>query len=408
MIRNRRWRWWGVALGVAIAAACDECEGPPSCDPCDAVAMLRATPQVQSGEWVVPDDVPKMCDHHVVDKEIEDRWNDRECPALLANYVTRTIDWTEAEASYDEQMNGSSICPDPRTCFGCCSASVPTKIVGPLDLCKHHSPAVAMLIANETFANFNETALAERIEELIDREDATPTPVFGGAIAPCTAFLVDATHVMTAQHCLDARPQACGGQASDRLDHFRLLFDYEKHPDDALVVTGITAVACGYDDPTNIEPERDWILLELDDALEDRMPLDLPAAESQPESCSLLYVLGYPLGHPQTCIGTNDPTLPNAWVDDPPVERQREVGESQLFRSNVDVLRGLSGAPVFDRARHSPIGMHRSGTSQGGDNNDFRLGSSACSEPGFEKEYECGRALGLGTLRSAIDPYLEM
>jgi hypothetical protein len=398
-------RVFGVIAGLVAAQACDQCDEPPppfECEPCDAVIMLRRTDGVRHGDWTVPkaaDEACKGAEH----PGVVDAWEKEVCWQQSANYLVHVIDWRTDEAiesGFEREADGTFACPDTAAagsagCGGQGPSDTPARIVGPYDVCDDERDAVAMLVDTAELASPDTDALAQNLAAMLSTTDAKPAPVFTPPAA--TAFLIGPRHLLTVAHWISPVPEACGGEASDRLDSRTLLFDYRTTPDTATRVTGITVVACGRERADDVEAETDWAVLELDAPLPGRTPLALPPAGSAPTQCATVYTLGHPLGHPQQCIGTAQLNRPTAWVvSDPNRGPAFDPPVARTFTTSLDVVHSLSGAPVFDRVTGSLIGMHRKGVYDLGET--FRSPAAECTPLDH-----CGVELNLGSLRDELD-----
>lgn len=404
-----------VLAAVFAGQACDECgepEDPPLvCAACDPIALLLAeSDRLKNGELAPLDpDLVSRCAAHEVDIRVETSWLDDECWDLAAHYTARSLDWADAdvEETYAELVSGTFACRSSGEAAGGCaqgSLDVEMSFVGPPELSlEQHSP-VAMLVSAPQLEEIRSTALEQDLPRTIDAilagEDCRGVTWVAGI--SCTAFLVGPRHVLTARHCVDEDlPAKCGGQASDRLHNERLVFDYHEHPQEgSTLVGGLTVVACGTKDgqPT-VDPQHDWALLELDEPPPgNRSPLALPPPGDRPSSCEQVYVVGHPLGHPQTRSGTTEPSEPAAWI--------RPIETPSVFYTTIDVISGFSGAPVLAVNGDRLVGLLVSGTFEGMPDAYGCHWIYECGPAGCDSELDHGRAVDLSVIAAELAPHL--
>lgn len=377
--------------------------------PCDPVVMLRAEGVLEARGWELDAAPQAYCpETEEIDEELANRWRDSTCWELTAFYTARTLDWANAEEDWDRISSDTFACPATLGVTSGCPHAAPLEyqIIGPPEVAPDAERAIGLLLSTPVVDKPEEAALQQRFDDPFHDVD----PVFAGAdgagvdqaiTSPCTGFLVDAQHVLTARHCAPVGQCTDDGVPSAPLPPTTMLFDYVEHPSQALRVEVAAVVACG---PPILEPaERahDWALFELAQPLVDRAPLELPAVVADPEPCSLLFARGHPLGHPQKRIGTTDASTPSSWLT--------TVHESgTTFYDTLDVYESMSGAPVFSMDGKL-LGMHLRGAQH-----DLKLvegrttlvithDSPMCS---CEKRY--GEALVLATIRDDLEPYLDL
>ncbi len=169
----------------------------------------------------------------------------------------------------------------------------------------------------------------------------------------CTGFLVADDLLMTAGHCMINTGSIFNGTTPFCTD-FLWVFDFQKPNNAAVNITDVSedqiyrcseVVYAGYD--TKVDPvtqkyiyNEDFALIRLDRKVSDHRPrLSLspkPVAINAP-----LSALGYPTGLPLKYSSSG---------------RVLDMPTPHYFRSNLDMLMGNSGSPIFDTS-NSVVGI---------------------------------------------------
>ena len=165
---------------------------------------------------------------------------------------------------------------------------------------------------------------------------------------PCTAFMVDETHLLTNHHCVPG-----------------ILKDPRT---EATEITSVTFVA-GFSEPglideseqfeVAIEPVEtseplDYSILAVKDVPTDRFP-PLPLSDTQAIEGMPYWIIGHPRGLSQHI------SREGCRAGRPPQEDDR-------LRHTCDTLAGNSGSPIIDSSARQVIGLHNSGNSRVGIN----------------------------------------
>lgn len=193
---------------------------------------------------------------------------------------------------------------------------------------------------NEPVISYGEKSIARRLGRPVGRLDV----LYGnGKTGYCTAFIVDAEHLVTNNHCIPGV-----GDPGVQAAQFVAGYVDAAHPDTA---------------------EKFQVQLQ---ALETSAPLDysvlrvfgdpsarygtVELADADPESSEFLWIIGHPQGQAQHI------SREGCAAADPPVSTEGKVVHS------CDTLGGNSGSPVFRISDRQVVALHHAGDSRTGFN----------------------------------------
>lgn len=165
---------------------------------------------------------------------------------------------------------------------------------------------------------------------------------------PCTAFMVDATHLLTNHHCVPGildNPQI----KATRIDSVSFLAGYvEPGREDEAQRFEVTPV------PVETSAELDYTVLEVKGVPVDRFP-PLPLSAELPTEGTPFWIIGHPLGKSQHI------SREGCRAARPPMEPAPAPQTGDRLRHTCDTLGGNSGSPIFDSSARQVVGLHNSG-----------------------------------------------
>lgn len=169
-----------------------------------------------------------------------------------------------------------------------------------------------------------------------------------GGSFPCTAFLVDATHLLTNHHCVPGildNPQA----KATRIESVSFLAGYlELGREDEAQRFEVNPV------PVETSAELDYTVLEVKGVPVDRFP-PLPLSADLPEEGTPFWIIGHPLGKSQHI------SREGCRAARPVMEPAPAPQTGDRLRHTCDTLGGNSGSPIIDSSARQVIGLHNSG-----------------------------------------------
>lgn len=215
---------------------------------------------------------------------------------------------------------------------------------------KPQTQAVAAMVANKNFAlptllGFQiEAYTAQQTYNFCYGQKFEDQPV----LSDCTGFLVAPDVLMTAGHCVS--------NASDcRSSQWVFGYEMSAHEGAPKEIDRNNVYQCKSIISKSTERGVDYVVLRLDRASE-RKPLELAPQHVMQVPGSDVYMIGYPSGLPMK-IAEGGQILKN---------------ERHLHVTNLDAFHGNSGAPVFDQATNTVIGILVSGA------NDYKGSPRGC------------------------------
>lgn len=402
-----------LAALLAVTGALGACSFGES-HPCDPVLLLD-----RDGQSGLSADRKAVAVCNVVRRtvpaDVEAEWKSRACWEQSAHYTARSVFDNGAPNFMKWERYGE----EPKTCapgqLGCGPRkSDVLAVVGPVELPRAAGrDAVAMLIRSDGTQPAPKAGATTDLEGVIQSAldgvcpEAVDRTRFDDA-GSCTAFLVGEGLALTALHCFDKPedfqcsiddpvnchlPERCGGNAPNTMNDQILAFDYRDYDSDWTIARGLTVEACGGSDTRS---GQDWMLVSFDQPSDfgRRCPFELPT--EPPNECTLVSVVGHPLGHPQHQSGTLDPSEPAAWVS--------EVRASDgTLQTSLDAVFGFSGAPVLSVPGDELVGLFVTGRFNDGDAAN-RCGVLQCSAAGCTEDQDIGTAIDLSTVKSQLPP----
>ncbi|MBY6112902.1 serine protease [Mameliella alba] len=165
---------------------------------------------------------------------------------------------------------------------------------------------------------------------------------------PCTAFLVDATHLLTNHHCIP------GVLEDPRIG--------------ATKITSVTWVA-GFIEPGRVDeaqrfevnpvpvetsPDLDYTVLEVKGIPVDQFP-PLPLTDAALKEGMPFWIIGHPLGKSQHI------SREGCRAARPVLQAAPEPQTGDRLRHTCDTLGGNSGSPIIDSSSRQVIALHNSG-----------------------------------------------
>jgi len=215
---------------------------------------------------------------------------------------------------------------------------------------KTETQAVAAMVANKYFALQTllgyqlETYNAQQTYNFCYGQRFEDQPI----LSDCTGFLVAPDVLMTAGHCVSNEGDCRS---------FQWVFDYKMSEElgSPKEIDRNNVYQCKSIITKSTERGVDYVILRLDRRSE-RQPLRLAPQHVMQEPGTEVYMIGYPSGLPMKIT-----------------ERAQILrNERHLYVTNLDAFHGNSGAPVFDQATNTVIGMLVSGA------NDYKGGPRGC------------------------------
>lgn len=165
---------------------------------------------------------------------------------------------------------------------------------------------------------------------------------------PCTAFLVDETHLLTNHHCIP------GVLEDPRIGATKLHsltwiagFVEPGRADEAQRFTVNP-------EPVETSAELDYTILEVTGVPIDRFP-PLPLTDRAANEGMPYWIIGHPLGKSQHI------SREGCRAARPPMEPAPKPQGGDRLRHTCDTLGGNSGSPIIDSSSRQVIGLHNSG-----------------------------------------------
>jgi hypothetical protein len=175
----------------------------------------------------------------------------------------------------------------------------------------------------------------------------------------CTGFLFEKNKILTASHCV-ANSKDC--------QDFKWVFDFEMEDEFTLSKKFLrqkNVYSCTKVLDQGFKSGLDYILIELDRSVSDRLPLELSTDEVNPQE--ELVTIGHPSG------------LPLKVIDEGFIKKI----QNNVYYVNLDSYKGNSGAPVIVKNSGKIIGMISSGKADFYfDANSDCFRSNKCDETG--------------------------
>lgn len=165
---------------------------------------------------------------------------------------------------------------------------------------------------------------------------------------PCTAFMVDETHLMTNYHCVPGILEDTRVSAS-QINKVSFLAGF--------FIPGMIETAEQFDveiEPIESSKSLDYSVLKVNGVPKDRFP-PLPLTNSEASAGLPYWIIGHPQGLSQHI------SREGCRAAQPPREDER-------LRHTCDTLGGNSGSPIIDSSSRQVIGLHNSGNSRVGIN----------------------------------------
>jgi len=199
----------------------------------------------------------------------------------------------------------------------------------------------------------------------------------------CTGFLVDKNKILTASHCV-ANSKDC--------QDYKWVFDFEMEDEINLSKNFLrqkNVYTCTKVLDQGFKIGLEYILIELDRSVSDRLPLELSTDEVDPQE--ELVTIGHPSG------------LPLKVIDEGFIKKI----QNNVYYVNLDSYKGNSGAPVIAKNSGKIIGMISAGKADfyfDANNDCFR--SNKCDENGencsVESKVEMEKVISAKAISEAI------
>ena len=199
----------------------------------------------------------------------------------------------------------------------------------------------------------------------------------------CTGFLVDSNKILTSSLCI-TNSRDC--------QEFQWVFDFKMENDEVLsneFLRQRNVYSCSRIMELDYKIGMDYVLVELDRSVFDRLPLELSTESINPKE--ELVSIGHPSG------------LPLKIIDDGFVKKMMD----DIYYVNLDSYKGNSGAPVIEKNSGKVIGMISSGKADfffDPNSNCFR--SNKCNHEGedcsVESKVEMEKVISSNALAKAI------
>ncbi|WP_305968893.1 MULTISPECIES: serine protease [unclassified Mameliella] len=190
---------------------------------------------------------------------------------------------------------------------------------------------------------------------------------------PCTAFLVDATHIMTNYHCIPGVLEDPRIGATEITSVTWIAGFVEPGRDEETARFAVNPV------PVESSAELDYSVLEVTGVPIDRFP-PLPLSSAPPVEGMPFWIIGHPMGKSQHI------SREGCRAARPPLEKAPESQSGQRVRHTCDTLGGNSGSPIIDSSARQVIALHNSGNRNVGINYGIPMaeiiGQSKVLKPG--------------------------
>ncbi|OWV43949.1 hypothetical protein CDZ97_04090 [Mameliella alba] len=165
---------------------------------------------------------------------------------------------------------------------------------------------------------------------------------------PCTAFLVDATHILTNYHCIPGVLEDPRIGATEITSVTWIAGFVEPGRDEETARFTVNPV------PVESSAELDYSVLEVTGVPTDRFP-PLPLSDAPPVEGMPFWIIGHPMGKSQHI------SREGCRAARPPLEKAPEAQSGQRVRHTCDTLGGNSGSPIIDSSARRVIALHNSG-----------------------------------------------
>lgn len=172
---------------------------------------------------------------------------------------------------------------------------------------------------------------------------------------PCTAFLVDATHILTNYHCIPGVLEDPRIGATEITSVTWIAGFVEPGRDEETARFSVNPV------PVESSAELDYSVLEVTGVPTDRFP-PLPLSNAAPVEGMPFWIIGHPMGKSQHI------SREGCRAARPPLEKAPETQSGQRVRHTCDTLGGNSGSPIIDSSARQVIALHNSGSRRTGVN----------------------------------------